>query len=605
MERRWKVLLLISVGAFMSFLDAPVVSVAFPAISRSFPTTPQTTIAWILDIYFVGFAGLLVVAGRLADRFGRRLMFLLGMSLFSAASLACALAPSAGALIAARLIQALGAALVVPSGQALMLAEFPAERRKTAIGALGAIIGLAVALAPTVGGVVVDGLSWRWIFYGNTIVGVATIAWALSLLRKDEPQRDAPMPDAFGAALQTGALALFVLAILKRSDWGWGDGRTLASVAVALLAMGIFLRRTARHPAPLVDLRLFRIRMFTVANVSSTIFAIGLYGTTINVVLFLTGVWHYSVLQTGLTFLPTGIFGALFGAPAGRLSERYGPRPVACLGGVIAAAGLFAIAVSVGPHPDYLGEWFAGSMVYSAGVVIGLTGLIGAAVTSVDPEEYALASGINSASRQIGGAIGVALIAAIDVGAAHIFDNTHTAFVIGSCALLGSAIVSLGLGSPALAGPSDRAGPRRWPASQSGPLLWRPRRRGRIHSPMPTSSVHRWESSRPPGEPGRAPSACTGRCREDVRLLHRRSRACRPGSRACVQARRPRLQGLRAPVRGRRDMGLLELGQSGLCQHSFHIVGQDVGFRGLPDAGPLPRLPAPRPGADISARIRP
>jgi EmrB/QacA subfamily drug resistance transporter len=454
MERRWKVLLLISVGAFMSFLDAPVVIVAFPAISHSFPTAPQTTIAWILDVYFIGFAGLLVVAGSFADRFGRRMMFLGGMALFSAASLACALAPSVGVLIAARLFQALGAAFVVPAGQALMLAEFPAEQRKVAIGALGAIIGLAVAFAPTIGGLVVDGLNWRWIFYANTIVGVATIAYALSLLHRDEPQHEASTPDAFGALLQTGALALLVLAILKRSTWGWGDIRTLGSIAGAAIAMVSFVWRSARHPAPLVDLQMFRIRMFTVANVSSIVFAIGFYGTTINVVLFLTGVWHYSILQTGLTFLPTGIFGALFGAPAGRLSERYGPRPVACVGGLIAAVGLFVITVSVGAHPHYLRDWFAGSMAYSAGLVIGLTGLIGGAVTSVGADEYARASGINSASRQVGGAIGVALVAAIDVGVTQMFHNTHTAFIVGTCLLLASALLSLGLGVPASGGTS-------------------------------------------------------------------------------------------------------------------------------------------------------
>lgn len=447
MERRWKVLLLVSVGSFMAFLDAPVVSVAFPAIKDSFSSTPSTTLAWVLDAYFIAFAALLIVAGKLADRFGRKLVFIGGMATFSAASLLCAIAPSADVLIAARTVEALGAAMAVPAGQGLMLSEFPANERKVAIGALGAIVGLAVALAPTVGGVVVDGLDWRWIFFGSTVVGAATIPWALSLLERNEPEHGKPLPDAIGALLQAAMLALLVLAILKRSEWGTLNVRTVSAFAVAIVAFVLFLHRCRRHVSPIVDLGLFRDRNFSAANLSSLIFGAAFYGTTINVVLFLTLVWHFSVLQTGLTFLPTGIFGAFFGRPAGTMAEKYGSLPIASCGSMLAGVGLLIIYLSVGTHSHYLEDWFAGSMVYSAGIVIGLTGLVGGAVTAAPPEKYALASGINAALRQVGGAIGVAVAVTISAtaNAHHIFGDTTKAFLLAACALFLAGAIAIAM----------------------------------------------------------------------------------------------------------------------------------------------------------------
>ncbi len=451
MEHRTRVLLLISAGSFMAFVDAPIVSVAFPAIQESFPDASATTLAWVLDGYFVAFAALLVGAGKFADRFGRRRLFVGGMWLFALTSLACAVAPSAETLIAARLLQGLAAALVVPAGQGLMLAIFPAEERKTAIGVLAAIVGLGTALSPAIGGVVVEWTHWRWIFCGSVVAAAAVALRGMALLERDQPQRTAPIPDLIGAAFQAGGLALLVLAILKRDEWGTGDERTLVTVLLAVAAIVFSLWRSGRHRAPVVDLEMFRVRTFAVANASALVFSIGFFGMLIAAVLFLSNVWGFSVLETGLQFIPGALFGAVWGRPAGTLAERHGPRLVTIAGAAIAGAGVLLILVSTSAEPNYWRDWLPGQLLYSAGAVIALTGVVGGALTAVPPAQFALASGLNSAIRQVGGAIGVALVVAITAAAtpATLLSQAHDAFVVCMVAMFLGAVIALPMGSPA------------------------------------------------------------------------------------------------------------------------------------------------------------
>jgi len=447
------VLLLVSIGSFMSFLDAPVVSIAFPAIQRSFHEASSVTTAWVLNGYFLAFAACLVVAGKLADRYGRRRMFLGGLGLFVLASIACGAAPSLGVLIAARVVQGAAAAAVVPAGQGLMLAEFPAGERKTAIGALAAFVGLATAASPSIGGGIVEAASWRWIFYVNVFVGVAAIVWGMRLLHADAPDRETTLPDFLGALIQAVAVGFLVLGLLKHHDWGLGDARTLGCFAVFVVALPLFLLRCANHSAPVIDLGLFRDPTVAVANAASLVFAIGFYAVTINSVLFLTLVWHYSVLKTGLALTPGALAGMLAGAPAGKIAERHGPRGVAIAGGAIAAAGLVMLIAMTGSVPHYVTGWLPGGIVYTAGAVIALTALIGAAVTSVAPERFALASGVNAAIRQVGGAIGVAAVIGL-VGtptASTVLGRTHAAFVVAAVAVGLAAVVVALLRMPAIA----------------------------------------------------------------------------------------------------------------------------------------------------------
>jgi EmrB/QacA subfamily drug resistance transporter len=448
MDRRWKILMLVSVGDFMAYLDAPVVSVAFPAIQHSYVNASSSTLAWVLDAYFIGFAAFLVIAGKLADRFGRRRMFILGLWVLAAASLICAVAPSIGVLIAARTLQAAGAAFVIPAGQGLMLAKFPPDERKVAVGVLAAIVGLAIAASPTVGGVVVEELSWRWIFYLGMGVVLCALVYSHFVLEPGEPvNSNAALPDSVGAGLQMVALSLIVLAILQRSSWGTLDVRTLGTAGLGIAAFVLFIRRCMSVRTPVVDIGLFRSRVFAFANLGALVFSIGFFAATLNAVFFMTDVWRYSILETGLTFAPGALIGAVVGGLAGRIAERYGPWTVSVPGCAMAGLGLLVIVMSTGAQRNFASEWLPGQLIYSSGVGLALTGLVGAALTAVPSEQFALGSGINAALRQVGGALGVALAIAIvtDAIGGNVLAHCHTAFIVSACAMFAAAIIALAI----------------------------------------------------------------------------------------------------------------------------------------------------------------
>jgi EmrB/QacA subfamily drug resistance transporter len=453
MQRKWQILLLVSIGSFMAFLDAPVLSVAFPALHDTFDGAGTTTLAWTLDAYFIAFAAFLVVAGKAADRYGRKNVFIAGLGVFTLGSLACALAPSIGVLIGARALQAIGAAMVVPAGQGLMLAAFEPHERKVAIGALAALIGLGTAAAPAIGGVIVDVTSWRWIFGINIFVGIAAIAYAAKLLHAEPAAATAARPatpDWLGAALQGTALGLLVYAILLSPDWGVADARTLGLAATAIVLTALFVRRCRTHASPVIDLNLFRNRTFALANAGSLLLGIGLYAMAINSVLYFTNVWQWSILAAGLAFIPGSLAAVMMGRPAGSLAEKHGTRVVSATGAIAAAVGLLMIAASTTADANYLAHFVPGQILYGLGIVAALTGLVGAAMASAAPSQFAMASGINSAARQVGGAIGVALVAAIfgnAVGASAV-DNGHAGWIVAGAALLAGGLLSLLIREP-------------------------------------------------------------------------------------------------------------------------------------------------------------
>jgi EmrB/QacA subfamily drug resistance transporter len=446
LERKWSVLILVALGCFTSFLDAPVVSVAFPAIGRTFAHTPTTTLVWVLDAYFVAFAMFPVFAGRIAERYGGPRVFISGVVAFMAASVVAGAATSVGVLIGARFAQGIAAAFIIPSGQALMLREFPSEERRMAVGVLAAVAGLAISISPTIGGVVVDGLGWRWIFYANLAFGAITLLYAVRLLGTAGPAKEerGSFPDVLGALLQGVAVGSVVLVILKYELWGVGDWRILASVAAAAIALPLLLQRSRTHASPVLDLQLFRNRTFAVANLGSLLFAITFYGTVISWVLFMTDVWHYSLLTTGLTFIPGALIGAAVGGPAGEYAEKHGPRGVAIIGALASTSGLALVIASTGHRPAFFAEVLPGSAIYSAGASAAFAALLGAAWTSAPSSQYEQASGINLALRQVGGALGVAAVGAIVADASgSMLMRTHLMFTVGAGAALTTAVVAL------------------------------------------------------------------------------------------------------------------------------------------------------------------
>ena len=314
MHRRWKVLLVTAVAVFMGFLDVTIVNIAFPDLQRDFADVSEAGLSWVLNAYNIVFAALLVPAGRLADLVGRKRLFLIGIGIFLAASAACGFAPSVEALVAARVVQAVGAAILVPTSLGLLLPEFPPSQRATATALWGATGAVAAATGPSLGGLLVEAESWRWVFFVNVPIGLAALVPALSLLEESrEPERGA-LPDLVGVALLIAGVGLLSLGIVEGPEWGWGSAGVLGSITAGLVGLALFVARSARHPVPVVELSLFRVRSFAAANAGVFLFSLGFYAVLLCNVLFLTQVWEWSTLRAGLAITPAPLTAAVFAA---------------------------------------------------------------------------------------------------------------------------------------------------------------------------------------------------------------------------------------------------------------------------------------------------
>jgi EmrB/QacA subfamily drug resistance transporter len=413
---RWKVFTVVSVGVFMSSLDLFIVNIAFPDLQRDFAGTSLTDLSWVLSAYAIVFAALLVPAGRIADRVGRRRAFLGGLAAFTAASALCAAAPSVATLVAARVLQAAGGAFLLPTSLGLLLPEFPPERRATAVGLWGAVGGVAAALGPPLGGLLVEA-SWRWVFLVNLPVGLAAL-WAGSrVLREVRESADAPRPDLVGAALFAAGIGALALAIIKGGDWGWGSPEVVGSFAAAALLVAAFVGRSAHHPAPVIEPAIVRVRSFAVANVATALFFAAFGAMLLTNVTFLTSVWGYSTLTAGLALAPGPVMAAVFSVPAGRLSDRFGQRAVVVPGALLCTAGFVWVIWQVGPTPAYAADFLPGWLVGGAGVGLCISSLASASAASLPPQRFATGTGVFGMSRQIGTALGIAVTVAILAGA--------------------------------------------------------------------------------------------------------------------------------------------------------------------------------------------
>jgi len=446
MARRWQVLLVTSVAVFMSFLDVTIVNIAFPDIRASFPGSSLNRLSWILNAYTIVFAAALVPAGRLADRFGRRRFFFLGVLLFLAASVVCGAAPSAGVLIAARAVQALGGAMLVPASLGLLLPEFPLERRATATALWGATGAVAAAAGPSLGGVLVDWQGWRSVFFVNLVIGIPSLIPARRLLRESREPRTA-FPDALGAALLAAGLGFLALAIVEGPQWGWSSTRIVGSFAASALLLVAFVSRSARHPAPVIELSLFRVRSFAVANAGGFVFALGFFAYLLCGVLFLTGVWHYSILRAGFALTPGPLTAALAAPVGGRLSDRFGQRVVAVPGGLLFGLGALLFALRTGAQPAYVSDFLPGNVLGGAGVGLTFAGFGSAAVAELPRNRYATGGAIANCTRQIGGVLGVSGLIVIlgtpsPETALHVFHRAWALMALsgGIAALMGLAL---------------------------------------------------------------------------------------------------------------------------------------------------------------------
>ncbi len=434
-------------GAFLAFLDTTIVNTSFPDIRASFADATPAELSWILDAYFIALAALLVPAGGLADRYGRRRVFLIGVALFISTSMLCAVAPSWELLVAARALQGLGAAIMVSVSLALLLPLFPLERRAAGVGIWGAAAALAATVGPPLGGVLVEIADWRWIFLVNLPLGALVLLATLRGVAESRDEEASGLPDLAGSALAAAGLGVLALGIVEGNGWGWGSAAVIGCFAAAAVLLGAVVVRSRSHPRPIVDLELFGIRSFRIGTLGTLLFAAAFFSTILGNILFLTGVWGYSVLHAGLAVMPGPLTSAIFAGPAGKLADRFGHRAVIVPGTILYGAGL-AILMSAGTEPDYLATWLPGMLLAGAGIGLAFPTLGAAAAAEIPAARFGIATALTSAGRQLGAVLGTAILIAI-VGepqtlaeAASVADD---AYLFGIAAAVLAGVVALRL----------------------------------------------------------------------------------------------------------------------------------------------------------------
>jgi EmrB/QacA subfamily drug resistance transporter len=406
------VLIIVCSGVVLASLDLFIVNVALPPIGRDLHETNLADLSWVLNAYAIVYAALLVLFGRLAESRNRENAFLLGVVIFTAASAACGLATSLPMLIAFRVVQAAGAALLTPSSLSLLLATTEPERRHSAVRAWTAVGGVAAALGPVVGGLLVA-LSWRWVFFVNVPVGLAAIVVGWQRLPRVSGQ-PVPRPDLFAAALVTIGVSALTLGLVKGGDWGWGSAATLGTLAGAVLALGAFALHCERHRNPLVDARLFRVRTFTGASAVSLVFSVAFGAMLFSRVLFAEEVWHWSALRTGLSIAPGPIMVPIFAfLVAGRLIARFGAGMVIAAGATIFTVGALWWALAAGLRPDYVHDMLGGIILTGIGVGLTMPTFMATGASALPPASFATGSAVVNMLRQVGLAVGVAVFVAV------------------------------------------------------------------------------------------------------------------------------------------------------------------------------------------------
>jgi EmrB/QacA subfamily drug resistance transporter len=454
--RRWWALALLCGAFFMVILDAAIVTVALPSIEEELGFSAQG-LQWVVSAYALTFAGLLLLGGRAADLLGRRRVFMVGVVVFTVASLLCGLAWSDTFLIGARALQGVGAAIMTPTALSIIMTTFEegAERNK-ALGIWGALGGIGATTAWLIGGPIVDGLGWEWIFFINIPVGVAAFALSPLLLRESRAETTSRSFDPAGAVTITGALALLVYAIVEAPNHGWSDPRTILLLAGSAVSLVAFVLIESRQRAPLVPLRIFRRRTIVGANAVMLVFGTLPYGLGFILTLYAQQVLGYSAVRFGLTSLVFPAMAAVGSIVGQGLVLRVGFRPVAAVGMALMGAGaLLLTQVSVGG--SYFGDIFFGLLVFGPGVGLAFVTASIAALAGIPERESGLASGLSNTAFQVGAALGVAIATTVavtrtdDYLAANADANPHVALTEGfqsaflAIAILAAAGVALAL----------------------------------------------------------------------------------------------------------------------------------------------------------------
>jgi EmrB/QacA subfamily drug resistance transporter len=460
---RWRALAVLCLGVLMIVLDMTVVNVALPSI-RSDLHFSDATLAWVVNAYLLTSGGFLLLGGRLGDLFGHRRLFLIGITLFTLASLACGLAGSRGFLIAARALQGFGGAIVNAVALSLIVALFPeGPERAKAMGVFGFVCSCGGSIGVLLGGLLTGSLNWHWIFLVNIPVGVAVVLASARLLPAAAPRSAAAAHlDVAGALTVTTALMLAIYAIVNGNDVGWLSGQTLGLLAIVAALLVVFVLIEMRVHSPMIPLRLFRRRNITVANIVGVLWAAAMFAWFFMSALYMQLVLGYTPMQVGLAFLPSNlIMAACSLGLSARLVVRFGNRPPLAAGLLLAAAGLFLFA-GVPLHGSFIVNVLPGMILLGIGAGIAFNPVLLAAMSEVEPNESGLASGIVNTSFMMGGALGLAVLASLAAyrsaarladGAERLAALTHgyqAAFLLGGmCAALAALTGAALLRSPA------------------------------------------------------------------------------------------------------------------------------------------------------------
>ena len=437
----WPVFWIASVATFLVSLDSTMLYAAFGALRHGFPTATAADMSWVLNAYTVVYAAMLIPAGGLADAHGRKRVFLFGVALFLAASAACGLAGHIAALIAARTVQAIGAALLTPASLSIVLGAFPSHRRAATVSLWGAVGGFAAAVGPSLGSFVVQTVGWPWAFFINLPIGAFSLWKGAALLSESNRNPVRRKIDLVGMLLLIVGVGAVALAIVQAQSPAWTRAEIGGVVATGVLAMAAFVQWARSAKDPLVDLDLFRNWTYSAVNVATLTFGIAFAMMFFTFFFYMNSMWHYSQLRAGLAIAPGPLMVIPVAIVNGRLAGRIGHRPFLVAGSVLyAVAGLWFMRMP-GATPAYLTLWLPGLLLSGASVGLVLPSLSGAAVSKLPAQHYAVGSAVNQATRQIGSAIGVAITIALLGGTNLTRGSFDTVYVLH----IGLALLTAGV----------------------------------------------------------------------------------------------------------------------------------------------------------------
>jgi EmrB/QacA subfamily drug resistance transporter len=446
-SRGAKVLALTSIGVMLVSLDISIVNVAFGSFVAEWPES-RRTLTWIFSAYNIAYAAGLLTAGRLADAFGRKRAFLSGLMIFMIGSILCAVSPTAIFMVIARVIQAVGGAILTPASLALVLPEFAVEKRSAAIGIWGAVGGISAASGPMIGGFLVDTFGWHSVFLVNVPFCLLAFVIGLKLLRESRDETAPRTVDYFGALLVVLGVGLLTLMIVQSDEWGWASNRSLIIFAISFLLLGAFIWRCNQVAHPVLDLRLFKLPFVTAAAIGGFAFSMGFFSMIFVNTQWLQVVWGYSPSLSGIAGSPGPLAAAFVAAPAGKLANRIGHGKVVAVGALIMSLGIGWMNFFISPEIHYWDFYFPTMVVTGIGVGLCISTISSSATAFLPQPRFAMGSALNNTSRQIGAALGIALVSSLLVAATKTDDPTsgfHAAWTLMTGVILLSGLAMLTL----------------------------------------------------------------------------------------------------------------------------------------------------------------